>query len=142
MKYILDPGPLHDCIIIHHFVQARDALAAAKVKSTWATLYRTYDDVLERFDDHKWFRVEEVAIKVSEPPNPSTASRAFRCASRRWRSVEMLAREYRDLVRDGRVDRAGEVRRTIDDCGAVAGRYVDGRWTLHRWVRREMGVQS
>jgi hypothetical protein len=53
-----------------------------------------------------------------------------------------LAREYRALSERGDVARASEVRRTLDDCGRLAGAYVDGRWTLHEWVRREMGVQS
>jgi hypothetical protein len=54
--------------------------------------------------------------------------------------VEVLAHEYRSLVADGRVEEAGEVRRNIDEHNAVAGAYVDGRWTLHAWVRREMGL--
>ena len=56
--------------------------------------------------------------------------------------VRYLAWEYRDAVLDGDMARASEVRRTIDDLGLAAGSYVDGRWTLHEWVRREMGMQS
>lgn len=55
--------------------------------------------------------------------------------------VTDLAREYRMLVSRGDVAGAGSVRRTLDDCGRIAGAYVDGRWTLHEWVRREMGIE-
>ena len=52
-----------------------------------------------------------------------------------------LALEYRTLVRDGNIDRAEQVHKSIDDCGV--GSYVDGKWTLDEPIRREMGlVQS
>jgi hypothetical protein len=54
--------------------------------------------------------------------------------------VTELAREYRSLMARGDVISAEQVRRTIDDCGGAAGRYEDGRWTLHAWVLAEMGV--
>lgn len=54
--------------------------------------------------------------------------------------VTELAREYRRAMDRGDVVRAEQVRRTLDDCGGVAGGYQAGRWTLHQWVRVEMGL--